>query len=85
MACVVRSFVTPKERKGFGQMSDEEKASLDAIGFPFEMPDDMKGAWTVDLSGEMALQVSSFLFVLRWETHTCRLTTLPIVPGSTCR
>ena len=36
------TYVTPKARANFGQMTAEQKKQLEGIGFMFELPDDMK-------------------------------------------
>jgi hypothetical protein len=38
------TYITPKARAGFGQMTDVQKKELDAIGFMFELPDELKKA-----------------------------------------
>lgn len=38
----VHRFVTPKARANFGQMTDTQKSQLDALGFMFELPDELK-------------------------------------------
>ena len=45
------TYVTPKARKGFGQMTDEQLKQLEEIGFPFELPEDMKGPSPVEWDG----------------------------------
>lgn len=42
------TFVTPKARKSFGQMSDEQKAKLEALKFDFEIPEELRGPPPVD-------------------------------------
>jgi len=45
------TYVTPKARKGFGQMTDEQLKLLEGLEFPFELPDDMKGPAPVEWDG----------------------------------
>lgn len=37
------TYVTPKARKGFGQMTDEQLKLLEGIEFPFDLPEELKG------------------------------------------
>lgn len=39
---VFLQYETPGARKGFGKMTDEQLQQLEAIEFPFELPDEMK-------------------------------------------
>jgi len=34
--------VTPHARKSFGQMSEEQKEKLEALDFPFEIPEELR-------------------------------------------
>jgi hypothetical protein len=45
------TYVTPKARANFGQMTAAQKAALDGLGFPFEVPDELKGPDPVDWDG----------------------------------
>lgn len=45
------TYVTPKARKGFGQMTDEQLKLLEGLEFPFQLPDDMKGPAPVEWDG----------------------------------
>jgi hypothetical protein len=40
--------VTPRARKAFGQMTDEQKGKLEALGFLFELPGELRGPPPVD-------------------------------------
>ena len=42
------TFVTPKARKAFGQMTEEQKEKLEALEFAFELPEAMRGPPPVD-------------------------------------
>lgn len=40
--------MTPKARANFGQLAEKQKTQLEAIGFMFELPDDIKPPEPVD-------------------------------------
>jgi hypothetical protein len=42
------SYITPKARAGFGQLTEKQKSQLEAVGFMFELPDDIKPPEPVD-------------------------------------
>lgn len=42
------TFVTPKARKSFGQMTEEQKQKLEALQFNFEIPEELRGPPPVD-------------------------------------
>eukprot|EP00613_Pedinella_sp_CCMP2098_P007087 CAMPEP_0171611444 /NCGR_PEP_ID=MMETSP0990-20121206/10639_1 /TAXON_ID=483369 /ORGANISM="non described non described, Strain CCMP2098" /LENGTH=291 /DNA_ID=CAMNT_0012175027 /DNA_START=462 /DNA_END=1337 /DNA_ORIENTATION=+ len=48
------TFITPKARAGFGQMTEIQKRDLDAIGFMFELPEELKKSDPVDWDNAFA-------------------------------
>lgn len=42
------TFVTPRARKGFGQMAEEQRSKLEQLGFNFELPEELRAPPAVD-------------------------------------
>ena len=52
------TYVTPKARANFGQMTDGQKKALDQLGFQFELPDELHASDPIEWDGAYASLVA---------------------------